>query len=197
MIPQTFIFFGRSGCGKGTQAKLLVEYLGRTDPDKKIIYIETGRLIREFISDEDNLAARKVKILLDQGGLLPEFVPISLWGHYLIENMAGEEHLICDGLARRPAEAAALDSTMHFYDRKDPHIIYLEVSPEWASKALVGRGRRDDNEKEIKKRLEWFEINVKPAMNFFEGKPYYCFHKINGEQSIKEVHADIIKLARL
>jgi len=27
MNSQAFIFFGRSGCGKGTQAKLFVEYL--------------------------------------------------------------------------------------------------------------------------------------------------------------------------
>ena len=25
--PKTFIFIGRSGCGKGTQANLLIEYL--------------------------------------------------------------------------------------------------------------------------------------------------------------------------
>ena len=45
---QSFIFMGRSGCGKGTQAKLLMEYLKKIDPARDIFYLETGAGVREF-----------------------------------------------------------------------------------------------------------------------------------------------------
>ena len=49
MKPQTFIFIGRSGCGKGTQAELVQEHLKQIDPKRKVLYIQTGAEFREFI----------------------------------------------------------------------------------------------------------------------------------------------------
>lgn len=193
MQPQTVIFYGYSGCGKGTQAKLLIEYLAKIDPNRQSLHVETGRLLRDFTSKDAGFSAKKVKDIIDNGGLLPEFVPIALWGNFFINNYTGDEHIVCDGVGRRVPETPVLDSAFRFYDRKDPHVILIDVSKKWAMERLLDRGRIDDKKEDIEERLAWFDDNVRPAMAFFENNPYYKIHKINGEQTIDEVHKEIVR----
>ncbi len=191
MIPKTFIFFGSSGSGKGTQAKLLIEKLNNIDPDGKVLYIETGQRFREFIT-EASITSRLAKEVMNSGGLLPEFLPIWIWTEYMIKHVSGDEHMVLDGLSRRPHEAPILDSAMKFYKRDKPFVISLEVSREWAGKRLSDRGRHDDTNMDIEKRLDWYEKNVLPAMEFFKNNPEYNFLTVNGEQGIDLVHQDIL-----
>ncbi len=193
MTPQTFIFFGPSGSGKGTQAKLLIDYLQKNDPGRKVLYLETGERHREF-SKTDSLTARKTKEIIDAGGLMPEFIPVWLWTQFFVDNIkTGEEHIILDGISRRPHEALIIDSALQFYERKKPIVLSINVSPEWATDRLEERGRVDDKAAEIKRRMEWYEKNVLPALNHFKNNPYYKFIEINGEQTIEEVHKEILE----
>lgn len=195
MSPQTIIFFGPSGAGKGTQAKLLIEKLKEKN-EREIIYIETGQRFRDF-SEEASFTAKKTKKIMQTGGLLPEFLPIWIWTEYFIRHVSGEEHMILDGLSRRVHEAPILDSAMKFYGRVNPKVISIEVSREWAKERLVGRGRNDDNLEEIDKRMDWYYQNVMPAIEFFKNNSYYSFFTINGEQTIEEVHEEIMSKIRL
>ena len=38
MLPQNFTFIGRSGCGKGTQARLLGEHLSKVDSQREVFF---------------------------------------------------------------------------------------------------------------------------------------------------------------
>ena len=192
MQPQTFIFFGPSGSGKGTQANLLQEEIAKKDPERKILYIETGKKFRE-LAQGDSFTAQKIKEVIESGGLLPEFLPVWVWTGIMIDNIKGNEHIFMDGLSRQPKEAPVLDSAIRFYNRQNPTVISIQVSNEWATKLLKGRGRSDDNDEEIKKRLSWYHENVGPAIEFFKSNPYYRFISINGEQTIEEVHAEIME----
>lgn len=195
--PSAFIFFGPSGCGKGTQAKLLIKYLEANHADHKVLYVETGRLLREFGGTQHSYAARKTKEIIDGGRLLPEYVPISVWGNYLMQYFTGDEHLVFDGVSRRVNEAPVLDSALGFYNRNVRHALFINVSKEWSLEKLLQRGRADDNHKGITRRLKWFDENVRPAVGFFEYNPAYHFHEINGEQSIEGVHKEILQKAGL
>ena len=137
MQPQTFVFFGPSGCGKGTQAKLLIDYLEKNDPDRKVFYLETGKKLREFMIT-DSFTAKLTKAVMDEGGLMPEFMPVWIWTQFLIDNLTGDEHILFDGICRRLAEAPILDSAIRFYKMKDPVIISIELSREEARKRLLG-----------------------------------------------------------
>src|SRR3989344_2645860 len=191
MTPQTIIFCGRSGCGKGTQAELIKKYLEEKDPARKVIYAETGARFREFTA-RDTYTGKLTKEILAQGGLLPEFLPIWVWTGLFIDNYTGNEHIITVGLARRANESPVLDSALRFYKRISPDVVIIDVSDKWASDHLLGRGRYDDNQEEINKRLRWYEDNVVPAIKFFENNSdYYKIHHINGEQTIEEVQKEI------
>jgi adenylate kinase family enzyme len=66
MTPKTFIFFGPSGAGKGTQARILIDHLQSVDPERKTLYIETGRRFREFMT-EASFTSMKTKELIEGG----------------------------------------------------------------------------------------------------------------------------------
>lgn len=191
MNPKTFIFFGRAGCGKGTQAKLLVKYLEGEHPESKSVYIETGAKLREFIKGSGLTQELTAKIMA-QGGLLPSFLPIWIWTGTFIESLTGKEHIVLDGLSRQPYEAPVLDDALKFYGRQNPVVIVLNVSNEWSKQRLVSRGRYDDKDKDINERLSWYETNVVPTIDFFRKNNYYKVIDINGEQTIEKVQADII-----
>ena len=57
---ETFIFIGRSGCGKGTQAKLIIEHLKEKTPDIPHFYLETGESFRKLMA-EDSFTSRITK----------------------------------------------------------------------------------------------------------------------------------------
>jgi len=193
--PNTFIFFGRSGCGKGTQAELLKKYLVARDPKRGVLTVETGKELRAFIDARaaKNHSAQLVKDVLDRGGLLPEFLPIWIWTSYFVEHVQGDEHWILDGLSRRPSEAPVLDGAFKFYQREKPSVLLIDVSRKWSMERLLARGRHDDSEAEINKRLDWFDENVLPTVEFFRNNPDYRFITVNGEETIAEVHQALVK----
>jgi adenylate kinase family enzyme len=190
MNPKAFVFFGRSGCGKGTQAKLLAESLKAQN--KEVIYIETGSTFRE-LTKQDNLLGRNINEILSKGLLIPVFLPIWIWTRIIVENFTGKENMILDGVCRRLEEAVALASLFEFYNIEKPSIILMNVSKEWSHTRMMERKRPDDTPETIQNRLGWFERDVLPSIEYFRNKEGYNFVEINGEQAIEQVHQDIIK----
>lgn len=199
MPPKTFIFIGRSGCGKGTQVKILHDRLLKLDQEKrKVIHLETGARFREFIKGEkfsNKLAAH----IAETDGRQPDFLAVWNWARILIDEMNGEEHLIFDGTPRSYREALVLDSALTFYRRLRPVVIYLDVSREWSKQHLVARskkeGRADDQRIElIDQRLNWFDEAIYPAVKYFEENNGYQFLHIKGEQTVEQVANDIASL---
>src|SRR4051812_13328117 len=100
MSPQTFILIGRSGCGKGTQAKLLQEHIEKHDESKRsIYYLETGSNFREFFKGKtySNQLAREI---YEKDDRQPDFLAIWMWSNFFIKDLKGDEHLISDGTSR-------------------------------------------------------------------------------------------------
>ena len=190
--PKVFIFVGRSGCGKGTQADLLMSHLCKIgDKACKTFHIETGAFLREFIKG-DTYTQKLCKTAMDKGELMPEAVMVDLWQNFLTNNFTGQENLVFDGCPRKLHEAQLLDSAMRFYQLEKPTVICVNVSRDWSEKRLLGRARKDDNPESIKKRLEWFETEVMPTVNYYKSNPYYNFIDINGEQPIEDVQNEIL-----
>lgn len=191
MLPQNFIFIGRSGCGKGTQAKLLEKHLNKIDPRRKVFYLETGAEFRKFIQNDGYTQKLSKKIYYD-GGSQPEFLSIYIWSHLLAENFKEDEHLIIDGTPRKLHEAGVLHSVFDFYKREKPYFIFMNIGEKWAMDRMKDRGRIDDNLRDIKARLSWYETDVVPTIGFYRKNEKYHFLEINGEQTIEKVHQDIL-----
>jgi adenylate kinase family enzyme len=200
---------GRSGCGKGTQAELLKNYLENKkkeegNEEEKVMHLTTGGNFRELIK-RDIYTTNEIKETLNAGGLMPEFLAIWNWSNIFINNLTENETIILDGAPRKLIEVDALDSAINFYDYKKVTIIYLNVSKDWAVNRLASRGREDDDQKEEQERkMSWFESDVLPCIDLYKNKSEdivnfpnqnnidYNFLEINGEQSVEEVSAELI-----
>ncbi len=194
-LPRTFIFIGPSGCGKGTQVKLLREYLGTNYPEYTQFYLQSGDHFREFVKG-NSYAANISRDSLNRGERQPDFLAMWIWSTQFINNLTGKEHLIIDGSPRSLDEAMNLDIALKFFKRNRPTVIFMNVSMNWALERMLGRaqdeGRLDDTKEAIEKRLNWYQRDVFPVVEKYKRDRDYDFFEINGELSIPEVHIEII-----
>lgn len=191
MNQKSFIFIGRSGCGKGTQAKLLSEYLKKVDPSRDILYIQSGQEFREFIKGNSTTAKLSAD-MYKLGTLQPEFLSIYMWTNVLVNKYKSGEHLIIDGSPRKYHEAGVLDSIFSFYGLEKPIVINIDISKEVSINRLFARKRQDDTKEDIEERLSWYETDVVPAINYYKESKNYQFIRIEGDRSIEEIHKEII-----
>jgi len=192
----TYIFIGRSGCGKGTQVEKLAEHLktkGVINGEHNWLRIETGARFRDF-AQKDNYTAKMLKTSMENGERLPDNFAIWTWTASLIENFTGIEHIFCDGCPRSLIEAQTLDLLLKFYNRTNPTVVYVDVSREEAKKRLLARGRADDESADIDKRLDWFDRDVLPAVEYYRNNPKYRFLEVDGEQSRDKIHEDLVAM---
>lgn len=178
MNPRTIILLGRSGSGKGTQAKLLKEKL------EPCLYVYTGDLFRELES-VDSFAGRKVKEVLDKGGLPEEWLAAFLWQKALVYNLKNNENIIIDGSPRRLDEAEEMDIVLKWLGRVDIKVMLIDITEDEAITRLLKRARADDTETSIKSRLQWFNTEAMPALDYFEKSGRLI--KINGLGTVEEV----------
>lgn len=192
--PQTVIFIGRSGAGKGVQAKLLQSFLKDSTPNTPVLYLETGAYFRKYIK-QDGFTWDRARDVNDKGARQPDFIAVWIWSQFLIENTKeGNHHLVFDGTPRSLNEAEMLSTALPFYDRKNPMVVFLDISSSCAEERLRLRGRADDLDAlSIGRRQEWFENDVAPAIDYYRNNSDYIFLEIDGEQTPEEVHQEIVK----
>lgn len=191
MQPQTFVFFGIVGSGKGTQVKLLTDFLKSKD-NRETVYTSTGEEYRKLI-DSNSYAGSLVKDSLTRGELQPDFLTNAIFTNILTASLSSEKNLIADGYPRTLVQSQTFEAMMKFFKREEVKIIYIEVGKAEAMKRNLLRGRHDDTEEGLARRFDEYVNNVVPAMNYFKDKTGYKIYTINGEQSVENVHQDIIK----
>ena len=191
MQSSTFVFFGIVGSGKGTQVKLLQDFLKSKD-GKECVYAYPGNEYRKIISS-GSYTAELMKDSVDRGELQPGFFSDAIVTNILISSLTKDSHLMTDGYPRAVDQSQSFEKIMKWYKRDDIKIIYIEVGKEEAMKRNLLRGRHDDTKEGIEKRFDEYINSVVPAMNYFKGKDGYTIYTINGEQSIEKVHEDIIQ----
>jgi adenylate kinase family enzyme len=191
MNRKAVIFIGRSGCGKGTQSKVLTDYFKKDNAATGVLYIQTGLELRKFM--EGTLHTQKMaKEVNVRGGLQPEFLTVYMWSHVFAEQYNGDQHVIIDGTPRKYHEAGVLNSVFEFYGIQKPYVIYLDIPKSVSVDRLLARKRADDTREDIEARLAWFETDVIPAIEYYRHNPEYHFAQIDGTRSVEDISKDII-----
>ncbi len=194
MQPLTVLFFGSQGAGKGTQVQILMDYL-QSHSDCKIIRIDMGQELRN-LRDSGTYAGKLTGEIIDAGIRIYDFMAIYLQTKLLVDQFTGQEHIIADGLARGEDQTRGFDDMMKFFKRDDFQIINLVISDDTAVKRLMVRGRNDDTEEAIRRRLAWTKTDVLPQLELLKscGRP---IHEINGEPDVDTIHKNILVALKL
>ncbi len=99
MKPISVLFFGSQGAGKGTQVKMLMDYL-QSKSDRAIIRLDMGQELRN-LRDTGTYAGKLTGEIIDAGLRIYDFMAIYLQTKKLVDNFTGDQHVIADGLARK------------------------------------------------------------------------------------------------
>lgn len=194
MQPLTAIFLGPQGCGKGTQIQLLKDYLTKEDPTRSIAHFEMGKLLRDRAT-QDDYTGKETKRILAGGNLIPYVISASLFSLYLMDNIkTGDEHLMIDGFPRTSEQVPAVDSAMQFFNREKVNVVCINISDEEAVKRLLLRGRSDDTEVAIRKRLSWSREQTMPNIKWFREHPEkYTVLDIDGVGTIEQTRDKVFQ----
>ena len=189
MKPKNFVFIGRSGSGKGTQAKFLIEEFGN------LYHISTGDLFRK-LSVSGSETAKKIAEVIESGGLPFDDIATTLWMHEIAHNVKEGQGFILDCAPRRVSEAQNFDRFMNFLEQSsETASILIDISRKEAFSRLTQRGehdrRADDTEEFINNRLDYYEERVVPVIEYYEKEGRLI--RINGEQSSEDVHKEIME----
>ena len=191
MEKKFYIIMGRSGSGKGTQVDLFKNYL-EGKGHGNVLHVTTGGGFRSFIQ-ADTYAAVKAREINDVGGLQPEFLAIWNWTNTFINSLKGNETIILDGAPRMPIELETLEKAITFFGYTGATVIHLDVSEAWAVDKLTSRGRADDKDNEaMMRKMNWFTKDVAPCIEQYRNADVHGFIHVNGEQTVEEVHAELV-----
>ena len=188
MSKTAYLFMGRTGAGKGTQAKFLVDRLRARG--REVLYVATGALFRECMTGT-SVTAELVREKMAQGELMPAFLAVHLWGKEFIQGIGTDTDLVLDGLGRSQDDFSLLDGALDFYGYEKRKVLYIDVSPEWSEARLATRGRADDGAHLAEVRNAWFTDEVAPVIDRIQRDAKYSCTTINGEQTIEEVGAAV------
>lgn len=187
MAPQTVIFIGPQGSGKGTQIERLDAHLRTLDTTRKVVQIQSGRRFRSFAKTESGYTAEYIKGTIDSGILQPLFLSVALWGQDFVTAVDDECHLLIDGFPRSVPEAVVLDTAFALYKRTPVSIIFLDTPEEIVRERMMTRARADDTPESIEARLTWYREKTLPVVEFYKVRPDTRLITIDGTKSIDEV----------
>ncbi len=196
------IFVGPQGSGKGTQAKRIAKRFG-------FCHISSGDLLREVTGD----LKLEVDKFMNKGDLVPDELIVRILKERL-KKVDCKKGFILDGFPRNVSQVKELAKITDI-----DKVVEISISDEESIKRISGRRncvkcgaifnvnssprpkvegvcdkcggelvqRTDDNEKALKERLKVYHKETERILKM------YKFMRVNGNNSIEKVEADIVE----
>ena len=153
------VILGRQGSGKGTQCSRLADYYG-------VPHISTGDILRAAVEAGTELG-RQAKAVMDAGDLVSDDIMLGIIDARLREEDAAKGFIL-DGFPRTAAQAEGLAAMLE-PDGVDL-AVDLEVPDEVVIERMLSRGRADDTEEAIRRRLDLYNEQTSPLLDWFEAQ---------------------------
>ena len=177
------VIFGAPGAGKGTQAQLLAEKYD-------FLHISTGDLLRQEVALATPLGLR-AKAIMNRGDLVGDDIVVSLLARALANRSTlpdpdanvdpwdrernGEPHrpegCIIDGFPRTVQQAQTLEFLFSKLKRKIDCIVAIDVPRDELVRRIHERaaisGRADDTEEVIRHRIELYDLQTQPVLDYY------------------------------
>ena len=157
----------KQGAGKGTQCALLVEHFG-------IPHISTGDMLRASVSEGTELGL-KAKAIMDAGDLVSDDLILGIVEERLAQPDA-EHGFLLDGFPRTDAQAQGLVEMLA--PQGIDLAIDIEVPDDVVTQRMLARGRDDDTPEAIQRRLQLYQEETAPLLNFFSSRGFLALSLI-------------------
>lgn len=199
------VLLGAPGAGKGTQAQRLVADYG-------VSHISTGDLLRAAVKAQSELGVAAKKYM-DAGELVPDQLVIDLVKERLAADDA-QKGFILDGFPRNTTQAVTLDTELAAMGRELDGALLVDVPAEVIIDRLSSRRtcrdcgytagpdttvcpscagemyqRDDDKPETIKNRLDVYEKNTSPLVEYYRGQG--ILKVVDGNRDIDLVYTDV------
>ena len=199
------VLLGAPGAGKGTQAQRLVADYG-------VAHISTGDLLRAAVKAQSELGVAAKKYM-DAGELVPDQLVIDLVKERLAADDA-QKGFILDGFPRNTTQAVTLDTELAARGRELDGALLVDVPAEVIIDRLSSRRtcrdcgytagpdttvcpscagemyqRDDDKPETIKNRLDVYEKNTSPLVEYYRGQG--ILKVVDGNRDIDLVYTDV------
>ncbi len=152
------VLIGKQGAGKGTQAKRIAERF-------QMQHLSTGQLFRDSAAACIE-AGLKAKQFMDRGEFVPDEIVIAVVEERFANPKEVEHGFVLDGFPRTETQAVELDRILG--SRTLDLVLNMEVPTEIVLARLSSRKREDDTEEGIRRRLELYETETKPLVDFYD-----------------------------
>ena len=177
-MKNNILFLGPPGAGKGTQASLISNSFS-------LLHLSTGELLRNEVKLGSNLGL-KVEEIMNSGELVSDELVLEIVKKNLNGNQNG---WILDGYPRNLSQANSLNDVLKELNQPLEMVIYLDVDEEVLVERLLKRGRSDDNESTIRKRLKIYNDTTQPLIGYY--KKQNILEYIEGNRNLNQISNDI------
>ncbi len=170
------VLLGAPGSGKGTQGERIVAQYG-------IAHVSTGDVLRGEVQAGTALGVEAKKIM-DAGELVSDEIVLGMVRERLGRPDVSKGFML-DGFPRTLAQAEGLDRLLQQLGKPLDCVLFFDVDYEEIMSRLLDRGRADDNEETIRKRLEVYEAETEPLIDFYRRQG--TLKKVKGVGDMDEI----------
>ncbi|MDR1522525.1 MAG: adenylate kinase [Endomicrobium sp.] len=201
-----YILLGPPGAGKGTQAKNIVDKFG-------LVHLSTGEMFREAKKSDETISK-----LVASGQLISDELVVNMIKKHLLKEGVKKGFLL-DGFPRTVNQAKSLDLILKSENIKIDAVFFIDLKFEEIIKRISGRRicscgasynlyfippkesnkcdecnkdliqRDDDKEEIVKNRLDVYESQTKPLVEYYKRQGFLI--EIDGSKSESEVFKQI------
>lgn len=207
---------GRTGAGKGTQAKMIAE-------NYQIPHISTGDMFRLNIKNGTELGM-EAKKYMDQGLLVPDELTVRIFLDRVAKDDCKNGYVL-DGFPRTIPQAEVLEEALDKLGDKIDYAIDVEVPDENIIRRMGGRRactscgatyhiehvppkkegicdtcgqelvlRDDDKPETVKNRLRVYQEQTQPLLDFYSAKG--VLRSVDGTQDMQDVFKAITEILK-
>ncbi|MDA8043842.1 MAG: adenylate kinase [Actinomycetota bacterium] len=174
------------GAGKGTQATRLARHYS-------IAHLSSGDLFRREVAAGSDIG-RQAAGYLERGDLVPDRLVLDVLAPHVLA-AAAEGGYVLDGYPRTLAQAQeAYEVAGRISGVELQAVVHLEVGRDELRRRLLARaradGRVDDTESVIGHRLDVYERETAPMLEFYAARGLVV--DMDGEQTVEEVFQAIV-----
>jgi len=181
------ILLGPPGGGKGVQSQRLVDERG-------LVQLSTGDMLRAAIEQGTEIG-EQVKDIMARGDLVSDDIVVGLVANRIFEGDFANGFVL-DGFPRTLGQAEALDEVLELRKIGIDAVIALNVDDsilldriKKRASELANGPRADDNAEALKKRLEVYHSQTRPAIAYYADKG--VLRTVDGMADIDTVAANI------